>query len=256
MDYAHVITLAAPKGLWDAANALALVIGDQPGDDRTFTGANAQSDAGDRYCVIHARFTERAYLILTGEQSPDAPDHSPSADLDAASAALDLISTTGPARADAISMRIDADLADALDDLGLEWIEPDPVVLPQTPERAAQLVDLIRKERDRRLIANFEFQGVSYQRDPISVQRIAGAAQLASLAIMAGAQPGDLHWHGRDTPFGWITADDDVTFMDAMTVIDFGRAAAARETELIFAARALRLLDPIPEDFADDKWWP
>jgi hypothetical protein len=114
----------------------------------------------------------------------------------------------------------------------------------------------VAQERDRRLDGDFEFQGVMYKRDPKSIVRISGAAQMATRAIGMGAQPGDLFWHGGDDPFGWIASDDSATPMDAQTVELFGIAMAARETQLIFAARALRRMDPIPEDFADDKWWP
>lgn len=62
-------------------------------------------------------------------------------------------------------------------------------------------------------------------------------------------------WHGGSEPFGWIAADNEVVSMDAQTVFAFGQAAAAVETRLIFAARALREMDPIPENFTDDAWW-
>lgn len=94
-----------------------------------------------------------------------------------------------------------------------------------------------------------------WQRDRISLQRITGAATLAGFAVAAGAQPGDFLWHGGSEPFGWIAADNEVVTMDAQTVFAFGQAAAAVETRLIFAARALREMDPIPEDFRDDRWW-
>ena len=45
------------------------------------------------------------------------------------------------------------------------------------------------------------------------------------------------------------------TLEDAHTVVAFGMAAAAIETGLIFAARALRNTDPIPADFAEDHYW-
>ena len=129
---------------------------------------------------------------------------------------------------------------------------PAPYV-PPAPEPVS--ADDVARERDRRLELDFEFGGVMYQRDRVSMSRIAGASQLAALAIAQGAQAGDLLWHGGDTPFGWIASDDTVTPMDAQTVIAFGMAAAARETQLVFAARNLRNMDPIPDDFADDKWW-
>jgi len=123
-------------------------------------------------------------------------------------------------------------------------------------EARASRIGAVMAERNRRLAADFEFQGVIYQRDSTSVQRIAGAAQMASLAMAAGAQPDDLRWHGGASDFGWIASDDTVTPMDAQTVVAFGMAAAARETSLVFAARNLRNMDDVPEDFTDDKYWP
>lgn len=114
----------------------------------------------------------------------------------------------------------------------------------------------VAAERDRRLAADFTFQGKMYQRDPKSLQRIAGAAQMASLALASGAQADDLRWHGGDSDFGWIASDDTVTPMTAPTMIAFGQAAAAMETQIIFAARNLRRMDPIPADFTEDTWWP
>ena len=114
----------------------------------------------------------------------------------------------------------------------------------------------IKVERDRRLALDFEFQGVMYQRDPESIARISGAGTLALGAMVSGAQVGDLFWHGRETPFAWIASDDTLVTMDAQTCFAFGQAAAARETEIVFAAKALREMDPIPTDFTDDKYWP
>ena len=142
-----------------------------------------------------------------------------------------------------------------------EWQKvpiPEPEHEPEpTPEqiREEKLAE-VNFERNRRLAADFEFQGVMYQRDSVSLQRIAGAAQIASIAIAAGAQPDDMRWHGGASDFGWIASDDTVTPMDAQTVVAFGMAAAARETSLVFAARNLRNMDDVPEDFTDDKYWP
>lgn len=116
-------------------------------------------------------------------------------------------------------------------------------------------VELIKRERDRRLAADFEFQGRLYQRDATSVARIAGAGALALGAIVAGAQVGDFHWHGRGTPFTWIASDNTLTLMDAQTCFAFGQAAAARETEIVFAAKALREMASIPDDLASDHHW-
>lgn len=114
----------------------------------------------------------------------------------------------------------------------------------------------VKAERDRRLKADFEFQGKLFQRDSKSLDRITGAATLAGFAIAGGAQPGNLRWANPDRDFGWIASDDTVVPMDAQTAFAFGQAAAARETSIIFAAKMLREMDPIPTDFADEKWWP
>ena len=49
-------------------------------------------------------------------------------------------------------------------------------------------------ERDRRIDAGIEFRGVMFQSRATDRENIAGAAQLAFMAMVAGAQPGDLRW--------------------------------------------------------------
>lgn len=139
------------------------------------------------------------------------------------------------------------------------WIVGWTVRDKSAEELAADRESLIRdikRERDRRLPLDFEFQGVMYQRDPESIARISGAGTLALGAMVNGAQVGDLFWHGRETPFAWIASDDSLVTMDAQTCFAFGQAAAARETKIVFAAKALREMDPIPVDFVEDTYWP
>lgn len=114
----------------------------------------------------------------------------------------------------------------------------------------------VNTERDRRLAADFEFQGKMYQRDSVSVSRITGAATLAGFAMAQGAQPDNYHWHGGDQPFAWIASDNTLTLMDAQTAFAFGAECAAIETRIVFAAKALRDADPIPDDLTDDQYWP
>ncbi len=123
------------------------------------------------------------------------------------------------------------------------------------PEPEPPGIHDVNAERDRRLEMPFEFGGKLWQRDRISLQRITGAATLAGFAVGAGAQPDDYLWHGGSEPFGWIAEDNEVVPMDAPTVFAFGQAAAAVETRLIFAARALREMVPVPADYADNRWW-
>lgn len=114
----------------------------------------------------------------------------------------------------------------------------------------------VNAERNRRMRGTFTFNGVAYNCDEASLQRITGAGTLAGFAIAAGAQPDDLYWHGGESPFAWIAADNSVVQMDAQTCFAFARAAAAHETAHIFAAFALKEYDPIPQDYADDTYWP
>lgn len=96
-------------------------------------------------------------------------------------------------------------------------------------------------ERDRRICLGFTFNGVVFQTRAQDLDNIAGAAQLATMALlMAGKQAGDLYWHGGVDPFAWIAADNSLVQMDAPTVIAFSKEAAAFKSGLIFKARAIK----------------
>lgn len=114
----------------------------------------------------------------------------------------------------------------------------------------------VDRERDRRIEAGFSFGGKLYQSRVQDQKRIAGAGTLALAAIVAGAQVGDLRWHGGETDFVWIAADDSFNPMDAQTCLAFGQAAARHETMHVFAGKALKSMDPIPADYTDDAYWP
>ncbi|MGI3128182.1 DUF4376 domain-containing protein [Nitratireductor sp. PBL-C9] len=122
-------------------------------------------------------------------------------------------------------------------------------------QQQAHLKSAVDAERDRRINGGFIFEGVEYQSRPEDRENIAGAATAALGAIVAGAQPGDLRWHGGAEDFAWIAADNTMHTMDAQTVYALGQAAMAHKQAHIFAARTLKDADPIPGDFADDKWW-
>ena len=146
-------------------------------------------------------------------------------------------------------------------EVGIGWLyDGEEFTAPPEPEPPAltreELIAAINAERDRRLAADFEFQGKAYQRDAVSVSRITGAATLAGLAMAQGAQPEDYNWHGGDAPFAWIASDNSLTLMDAQTCFAFGSACAAIETRIVFAAKTLRTMEPIPDDYAKDKHWP
>ncbi len=140
---------------------------------------------------------------------------------------------------------------DTVAEPGLDRVEEGSLV-----KVAPDLTEAVNAERDRRLPLPFEFNGTLFDRDPTSLSRISGAGVLALGAMIDGAQPGDLRWHGGLNDFGWISYDGSIINMDAQTVFAFGQAAAERETLLVFAAKALKSMDPIPDDFADDGYWP
>ncbi len=114
----------------------------------------------------------------------------------------------------------------------------------------------LNAERDRRIAAGFVYGGNVFDFDDRAKANISGAAQLAFMAIVAGAQPEDLFWNGGLSPFTWIAQDNSLVTMDAQTVVEFGRTAAEHEQAHIFAARALKDMEPIPDDFTDDSYWP
>ncbi|MEM6914002.1 MAG: hypothetical protein AAF511_08490 [Pseudomonadota bacterium] len=111
-------------------------------------------------------------------------------------------------------------------------------------------------ERDRRMKSGFGFAGKVYDFTDDAKADISGASVSALAAIGAGAQPGDLRWHGGSNDFVWIAQDNSLTTMDAQTVFAFGTAAAEHRSAYVFASRALKDMDPIPADYDSDVYWP
>lgn len=122
----------------------------------------------------------------------------------------------------------------------------------------------ITEERDRRIELGFYFNGHVFDSRPEDQKRISGAALLAFMAVAAGnGTAGDYYWHmpgvtidSTITEFSWITHENVIIPMDAPTVIEFGKIAAEWERNHVFAARTLKDMDPVPEDYKDDIYWP
>jgi hypothetical protein len=134
-------------------------------------------------------------------------------------------------------------------------VQPEPS-LARLARLRARTQDAIDAERDRRIDAGVTFNGVRLQTRPADRENVAGATQLATLAVMGGAQAGNLRWHGGASDFAWIAEDNSIVTMDAPTVIAFGQAVAAMKSAHIFAARALKDADPIPADYTSNGHWP
>lgn len=151
------------------------------------------------------------------------------------------------------------------------WVAPEPGAAV-TPIQSVEDLDQVLRaaglksplvtgedidaERDRRVADGFTFAGKAFQTRPEDRENIAGASTAALAAIVNGAQAGDLRWHGGDSDFAWIAADNTLVPMDAQTMFAFGQAAMAHKQAMIFAARALKDMAEIPADIADDQWWP
>lgn len=114
----------------------------------------------------------------------------------------------------------------------------------------------VNVERDRRTATLFIFNSIAYQCDERSQQNITAKGAQAKFAILAGAQPNDLRWANPNASFGWIATDNNITPMDAQTMAEFADAADLWVTSHIMAGLALKGQNPIPQDYADDKYWP
>lgn len=134
-------------------------------------------------------------------------------------------------------------------DFAFEQLEmPDPP--PPPPDK-----DQVNMERNRRM-KTFPFNGVVFDFGPESITNIQGAGTLALGAIMLGAEPNDLRWANPDSDFAWIAADNSSVTMDAQTMFDFAKTAAAWRSAHIHAARKIKDMKPIPKDFKSDAYWP
>lgn len=106
--------------------------------------------------------------------------------------------------------------------------------------RNEELKQKVMVLRDETIDAGVVFNGVMYQSRPNDRENIAGAAQLAFMALVGGVQPGDLRWADPDQDFGWIAMDNSIVLMDAPTVIAFARRAAGFKSACTFYARWLK----------------
>lgn len=119
----------------------------------------------------------------------------------------------------------------------------------------AGLKTQIDRERDRRNDLDIEFLGKTYTCLKADRASIANWAALATVAIVNGAMEKDLGWNGGASPFAWLTSAGELTPMDAQNMKAFGLAVLNRERALIYAAHALKVTDPILDNFTDDRHW-
>ena len=128
----------------------------------------------------------------------------------------------------------------------------------QRAEELALMSPWIDSERDRRIASGFTFDGHAYQTESASDrENILGALGTSLAAITVDeAQAGDLRWFDPNFDFFWIAADDTRVPMDAHTCLAFARAAVSRKSLLVIAGNSIKQMNPIPQDYMDDKYWP
>jgi len=139
----------------------------------------------------------------------------------------------------------------------LAWVAEGNTALEPDPQ--APIKEDVNAERDRRTEAGvpFEVRGQMHVFDfnQMGKDNITGAATLAKFAILKGAQPGDYRWANPNTDFTWITQANEKVLMDAHETSALGDVAAGWTTKHIYIARSIKDMNPIPADYADDKYW-
>tara|TARA_R100001086_G_scaffold16743_2_gene8193 strand:- start:2297 stop:2815 length:519 start_codon:yes stop_codon:yes gene_type:complete len=124
---------------------------------------------------------------------------------------------------------------------------------PQEPEPASEDVN---KERNRRISGGFSWNGHTFQSDPDSRENIIGSSVDATEFMRSGGSSDEVYWQSPDTPFVWLSEENQLVPLSPAQMIDMGRALLSHKKNCIFAARVLKDMDPIPSDFTDDKYWP
>ena len=118
------------------------------------------------------------------------------------------------------------------------------------------ITPLVNAERDRRVSSGIPFNGKVFDFDQNGKDNITGAATLAKFAMIQGATAGNYRWANPKVDFSWITQDNTMMLLDAPSMSALGDIAAGWTTSHFVAARLIKDMSPIPEDFTDDKYWP
>jgi len=125
----------------------------------------------------------------------------------------------------------------------------------EVKDRLPVTANEVTNERDNRM-GQFIFNGKEFDLSGQSLNNVMGAGTLALGAIVSGAQPGNYRWADANVDFTWIANDNTNILMDAQTTWAFAQAAAAWRKQMIYAARALKDMGTIPEDFSsNNSYW-
>ena len=128
-EYTHRMTLAVPETLMPQANQLALIAGESSDDDKTFTVANWQDKAGNKYAVCSA-VIKPIVLSLLNQPVADSVLTAENADTVQAQQAMDKVvmyEQGMTATTDKIIIVIDVEPISFFRGLGLIVVETDLV---------------------------------------------------------------------------------------------------------------------------------
>lgn len=129
--------------------------------------------------------------------------------------------------------------------------EPKPYIPPIQPWQVDQ-------ERDRRVAMGFVYNGKAFETNSQSqMNDILGKMTDSMAAILIDrVDPASLKWSDPDHDFYWSAADGSLVPMTAPECLEFTRAAVRRKEQLVAAGLALKAMDPIPQDYWTDNYWP
>lgn len=113
----------------------------------------------------------------------------------------------------------------------------------------------ITEELNKRLKQPISFHEKEFQADQNSISRIDSVAAVALQALLSGVDQNSYRWYDTDKDFEWIASDNSRVRMTAGEFLEFSRAIAVRNSNLVLAARALKDLPELPDDYHDDSYW-
>jgi len=139
-------------------------------------------------------------------------------------------------------------------DAGPGWVVDGDEFEP--PAALTPTADMVREERQRRVMLGLSHRSKLWQIDLESRNLIGGAVQGASLFLAGGGAGTDLRWRSADTDATWTAFDNSTLTFTPNEMIAFGLAVLAHIGALHDAARVIQALDPIPADYNANERWP
>ncbi|MBL0374044.1 hypothetical protein JJB09_18645 [Rhizobium sp. KVB221] len=118
--------------------------------------------------------------------------------------------------------------------------------LGQPDRDAGQILRAIKVEHERRELAGKLFSGVHITGEDKMVRNLQSLASIAQLKIA----------QGDASTFTFKDGSDVVHEITWQAIFNIWLASTAYVTQLYTAKWALQTMEPIPADFADDRWWP